>query len=232
MSITMRPEDLAKLAKEPNLVLSAALDAVKANARGIQNAGAVAVAQRIADDYFSARARLAVVREYPASRKAAAQDTIDAATEAYRRWVEDVEVAELVHMAELQQSLGAPLTGTAAMIARADLSEFLANGDRPFTDSIRLAAMSGGDVARLVMGDYLTMLCSARGADVKTVRAAAIGAYISANPQDTTAKALIEAPKQYATLRAAMSRVAAQLPNVLKSDYALKALNWGVPQQG
>lgn len=230
-NITMRPEDLAKMATEPNMVLSAALRAVADNAKGIDNGGAVSVAQKVSDAYFSARARLAVVREYPASREAAAQETLDAATEAYRQWAQDIDVHEQVYMAGLYTKLGAPLTGTEALIARADLAEFLGNPDRNFTESIRLAAASGGNVARLVLGSYLDTLCAAKGADIKVVRMAAIGGYVQGNPQDETAKKILAAPAQYGRLKAAMSRVAAQLPNVLKSNYALKALNWGIPQQ-
>lgn len=229
-NITMRPEDLAKMANEPNMVLSAALKAVQDNAKGIDNGGAVSVAQKVSDAYFGARARLAVVREYPVSREAAAQETLDLATESYRQWAQDIDVHEQVYMADLYTKLGAPLTGTEALIARADLAEFINNPDRTFTESIRVAAMSGGNVARLVFSGYLDTLCAARGADVNEVRMSAISAFTAANPADPTAKAILAAPAQYGRLKAAMSRVAAQLPNVLKSDFGLRALNWGMPQ--
>ncbi|WP_180685339.1 hypothetical protein [Streptomyces gossypiisoli] len=231
MSITIRPQDLANEAKEGNIVLNAAMQAVRDNASGIDAAGAVGVAEKVADAYFRARARLAVVRDYPEARKFDAQETLDAATETYRQWASDIDVHEQVYMAGLYTKLGAPLSGTDALIARADLAEFLNNPDRNFTESIRLSAASGGNVARLVLSGYLDTLCAAKGADVKVVRMAAIGGYVQANPQDATAKAILSAPAKYGRLKAAMSRIAAELPNVLKSDFALRALRWGMPQQ-
>lgn len=44
MSIIMKPAELAALAKEPNIVLNAALKAVSDNAAGIDNAGATSLA--------------------------------------------------------------------------------------------------------------------------------------------------------------------------------------------
>lgn len=230
MSITMRPADLAEMAKEPNMVLSAALKAVQENAKGIDNGGAVSVAQKISDSYFSARARLARVTEYPASREAAAQETLDAATEAYRAWAADIDLYEKVYFADLQAKLGASLSGTTAQIAREDLKLFLGVADRNFYDSIRLAAASDKNVAQLVMGSYLDTLCAAYGMDAEAARKAALAGYLEANPGDETVKAILAAPAQYGRLRAAMSRIAAELPNVLKSDFGLRALNWGMPQ--
>jgi hypothetical protein len=222
--------DLRDEAEQLSPVITAAAKAVSQYSQNIDDGGAFALANSLAQAQVDAQRTLVDVNKFPAARRDAADRILADAEEKYSTWREVIGTLQEVYTNDLLSKLKQTPTGTDALIARKDAEFFLRN-DKPLPSVFASLVRVGGAVAQLAVSPWLETVCAAYGEDPKPIRTNAELLFVQqqADSGNKDAQLLRDAPAAYGKVVSAMGTIASEMLGTNRSAFAKRALSWGDP---